>query len=51
MFIALECSDGTYGKECQDTFGYCVDQDVCQFISMWLYLLSYIENLKSYPVD
>ena len=25
----LECSDGTYGKECQDICGYCADLDVC----------------------
>ena len=27
--LNLECSDGTYGKECQDMCGYCADLDVC----------------------
>ena len=27
--LNLECSNGTYGKECQDMCGYCADLDVC----------------------
>ena len=29
LLLNLECSDGTYGKECQDICGYCADLDVC----------------------
>ena len=29
LSLNLECSDGTYGKECQNICGYCADLDVC----------------------
>ena len=32
-FVLIACSNGTYGKECNHTCGYCLDQDECHHIN------------------
>ena len=32
-FVLIACNNGTYGKECNNTCGYCLDQDECHHIN------------------